>query len=376
MNAKKITAIVLLVLFVLSLPLSLLAADFGSILFNQSKVTGLVVNNLVSDQALPALVHEGLLLEAEHGDLYKPFMLRMIVNVVGGVDKHEFVDLLNIVLPEKDRVKLVDQVVGGLFAWFDNNQPYPDITIPISPIVDRVKSNTPAISAWIFRTFYVPACDATTVAAYQSGNFGTDVQGLVTCKPPAELKDKVVTATAAAILTTIEKQAPPSEIRLAEMLKAQVPAEQMLALKAQLNLARKLVPFLWMIPLLFLLVALGLAVRSLKDLIAWVQWPFFVAGGLGTLLVIFYGDPTPLITKALLPPPQAVIPTPAVAVLLSLANGLFARVSAVMLWESVPLLIIGAVLLAYSYRKSLATVPGGLLTFLRSLVPPQVEVKA
>ena len=53
MNAKKITAIVLLVLFVLSLPLSLAVTDFGSILFNQGKVTGLIVNNLVSDQALP-----------------------------------------------------------------------------------------------------------------------------------------------------------------------------------------------------------------------------------------------------------------------------------------------------------------------------------
>jgi len=88
-----------------------------------------------------------------------------------------------------------------------------------------------------------------------------------------------------------------------------------------------------------------------------------------------FGDPTPMITKALLPPPEALIPAPAVAILLRLANAVFSRLSTTILWISVPLLIIGAILLAFSYRESLKAAAAGLVAFMRSLVPPTAEVK-
>jgi hypothetical protein len=234
----------------------------------------------------------------------------------------------------------------------------------------------PAIAAWIFRTFQVPACDAKQIARYEAGEFGADVQGLVTCQPPAELKGTVIEATAGAIGASIAKQpAPPAEIRTAEMLKAQMPADQMLAQKLQLNTVRRVLPLLWIVPVLFLLIALALTVRSVRDLLAWVQWPFFAAGALGALLVGVFGNPTPMITRALLPPPEALIPTPAVAILLRLANAVFSRMSAAILWICVPLLILGAILLALAYRHGLRSAAGSLAAFLRSLAPPTAEAK-
>jgi len=376
MNAKSITAVILLVLFVLSLPMGLAVSSVSSLVFNQQSLTRLLSENLMSDQATPGLLHEITVLENFNGAIYKPFDLRMMVNVLSGVESSEWVDVLNLVLPEKDRLGLVDNVVAGLFTWFNNDQPYPEITIAVAPIVERVKGNVPDIAAWIFRTFHVPACNAKQIARYEAGEFGTDVQGLVTCKPPAELKDTVIQATADAIGATIAKQpAPPSEIRTAEMLKAQMPAELMLAQKQQLNTVRRVLPLLWIVPVLFLLIALALTVRSVKELVAWVQWPFFAAGALGMLLVGRFVDPTPMITKALLPPPEALIPAPAVAILLRLANAVFSRVRAAILWISVPLLIVGAILLAYSYRESLRSTVGGLAAFVRSLAPPTAETK-
>jgi hypothetical protein len=376
MNAKSITAVVLLVLFVLSLPLGLAVSSVSSLVFNQQSLTKLLSENVMSDQAMPGLLHEITVLENYHGAIYKPFDLRMMVNVFSGIERSEWLDVLNLVLPEKDRLGLVDNVVGGLFTWFDNEQPYPEITIAVAPIVERVKGNVPDIAAWIFRTFHVPACDAKQIARYEAGEFGTDVQGLVTCQPPAELKDTVIEATAGAIGATIAKQpALPVEIRTAEMLRAQMLAEQILAQKRQLNSVRRVLPLLWIAPVLFLLVALALTVRSVKDLAAWVRWPFFAAGALGGLLVGRFGDPAPMITKALLPPPEALIPTPAVAILLRLAHAVFSRMSTAILWVCVPLLILGALLLAFAYRASLRSAAGGLAAFVRSLAPPTAEAK-
>ena len=129
MNAKKITAIVLLTLFVLSFPLALTISNLGSILFSQNKVTDLIVTNLVSDKALPSLIKEITILETEHGALNKLFDNRMLMNVLSGIQSNEWVELFNVVLPEKDRVGLVDNITAGLFAWFENSQPYPEITI-------------------------------------------------------------------------------------------------------------------------------------------------------------------------------------------------------------------------------------------------------
>ena len=376
MNAKKITAIVLLTLFVLSFPLTLAITNLGSILFNQNKVTDLVVTDLVSDKALPGLIKEITILETEHGALNKLFDNRMLMNVLSGIQSNEWVELFDIVLPEKDRVALVDNIVGGLFTWFNDSQPYPDITIQVSPIIARLENNLPDVAAWIFKTFHVPACDAKQIARYQASDFGTDPQALITCTPPEDLKENVIAGTATAIQTTLTKQAPPAVINLTQELSKQMPHEQMLAQKAKLNQVRTLSQFLWIVPVLFFLIAIALVVRSLKEIITWVQWPFLVVGGLGSYLALRIGNPTPLITDALLPPPEAVVPPPAVAVLLRIANGLLSQVSVSMLWECLPFFIVGVILLAYSYRETLKAVPAGLVSFLRSLTPPNAEEKA
>lgn len=376
MNAKSIIAAILLALFVITLPLGLAASTIGGTLLNRDGLRALLVDNLLSDEAMPRLLHEITALENFHGAIYKSFDLRMMVNVLSGVEDREWVEVLNLALPETQRLALVDEITGGLFTWLDNDQPYPDIVIKVAPIVEGVKGNVPQIAAWIFRVFHVPPCNAKQIAAYEAGEFGTDVQGLVTCTPPPALKERVVDATAAAIAATMAQQpAPPAEIRTAEMLPAQAPAAEMLAQKAQANTARGVLPRLWILPLALLLIALLLTVRSLQDLVRWVKWPFFAAGALGTLLVMRFGDPTPFIKKALLPPPEALVPTPAVAILLRLAGALFARVSAVLLWVCVPLLVIGAILLVITYRHALREAGSGLMTFLRSLPPRAAEAK-
>ena len=100
MKNTKIIAIILLVLFVLTLPIALLASDTSSILFNKEKVTDLVVTKLLSDEALPRLIKEITLLETLHGKMDKTFDNRMLVNVLGGIHADQWLELFGIVFPK------------------------------------------------------------------------------------------------------------------------------------------------------------------------------------------------------------------------------------------------------------------------------------
>lgn len=377
MKNTKIIAIILLVLFVLTLPIALLASNASSILFNREKVTDLVVTKLLSDEALPRLIKEITLLETLHGKMDKTLDNRMLVNVLGGIHADQWLELFGIVLPEDQRVGLVEDVFGGIFTWLENDQPYPDVVIPTGEILGNVESNLLEVTTWVFGAFRVPPCEADQVARYQAGDYGDDPQALITCAPPAKMTKDVISATALVIGNTLAEQAPPAEIVLADQLSTQMSAEEMLAQKTQVKTARNMLGLIWLLPVIFLIIAVALVVRSAKDLMTWVQWPFFIAGALSVLLAFRVGNPEPILRDILLPVPEAINPPPpAVAVILRLADGLFSQVSAAMLWQTLPLLVIGAALLVYTYRENLKSIPASLGTFFRSLVPPTLEEKA
>jgi hypothetical protein len=176
--------------------------------------------------------------------------------------------------------------------------------------------------------------------------------------------------------STLAAQAPPAEIKLAEQMAGTMSAEDMLAQKAQANTARTAMPLLWLIPVSLFVIAIALVVRSVPDLITWVQWPLFVVGLLGLIAALRIGNPAPMIRNALLPIPEAVAPAPAVAVILRLADGLFSQVSTAMLWQTVPLLVIGLGLLVYSYQDAFKAIPAGLRNLFHALTPPALEEKA
>ena len=376
MKSKKIITLILLALFVLTLPIALLASDTSSILFNKEKVTDLVVTKLVSDEALPRLIKEITLLETLHGKMDKTLDNRMLVNVLGGIHSDQWLELFAIVLPEDQRVGLVEDVTGGIFTWLENDQPYPDVVIPVGKILSNVESNLLEVSTWVFGAFRVPPCEPDQVARYQAGDYGEDPQALITCTPPAEMTEDVISATALVIGNTLAKQAPPAEIALADQLSSQMSAEEMLTQKAQAKTARIMLGLFWLLPVIFFVIAIALMVRSAKDLITWVQWPFFAAGALSVLLALRVGNLDPILRDNLLPIPEAIVPPPAVAVILRLADGLFSQVGAAMLWQTLPLLVIGAALLVYTYRENLKAVPASLGTFFRSFIPPTLEEKA
>lgn len=376
MKTTNIISIIMLVFFVLFLPFTLIAANASGVLFNQERVTDLLVVNLISDESLPRVIREITIIETLHGDMDKSFDTRMLISVLGGIESEEWVELFDIVFPESDRIALVENLLGGMFGWLENDEPYPDVIINVGVILGNVEENLLEVTTWVFDAFRVPPCEPDQIARYQVGEFGDDPQALITCTPPEELTEIVISATAMVIGNTLAEEALPAQISLAEQMQISMTPEQMLAQKTQANQARTLLPILWLLPVLLFVIAIALTVRSFSDFITWAQWPLFAAGTLGVTLALRVGNPEPLIRNALLPAPEAVASPPVVALLLRLANGLFSQVSSAMLWQTLPLLIVGTGLLVYSYRQDIKAIPLGLNAFIHSLKPPTMEKKA
>jgi hypothetical protein len=375
MNTKKIISIVLLALTVITLPLTLILSNGAGILFNKEKVSDLIVTQLVSDEALPRTIKEITITETLHGNLDKDFDTRMLVNVLGGIEREQWLDLFTQVLPEVDRIALVRDVSSGFFTWLDNDQPYPEIVIEVEPILSNLQQNILGVTTWIFSSFRVPPCEPDQIARYEAGDFGADPQALITCAPPPALADQVISATAGVIMNTLAEEAPPAEVNLADEIGAQVSADEMLAQKGILNTLRFLLPLAWLLPAALFLIAIGLVVRSVSTLIRWAQWPLFIGGALATLLALWIRGIRSVLAGVLLPVPEAIVPPPAAAIVLRLVDGLGLRLSSAMLWQSLPLFIIGAILLIYSYRLVLSRIPVKVKQFIQVLTPASVEEK-
>lgn len=375
MKAKHTISIILLVLFALLLPLALVLSNLSATLFNQEKLTGLLVDNVFSDQALPQRIKEMTIFEAQYSDLNKTLDMRMMTNVLGGIEAEKWLELFGLILPEETRVSLTNDLVGGLFAWLDTNDPYPDVVIPVTDMLGGVQENILPVTAWVFDAFRVPPCSDELVAGFAKGEYGADPTTLITCTPPAEMTGEVVAATSVMLGGMIAEQAPSEDIIVADQISAMMSEEEILSQKATINRARRLLPLAWVLPILLFLVAAALVIRSVESAIAWLQWPLFATGLTGLILGFRLANPISLLEGALLPPPAGV-PAPGIAVVFKLLESLLSQIGTALLWQTIPLLVIGAGMLAYSYRETMKTVPAELSNFFKSLVPPTLEENA
>lgn len=375
MKAKNIISVILLALFALLLPATLVISNAAGTLFNQEKLSALLMTNVISDEALPALIKEMTIFEVENSSKEKTLDMRMMTNVLSGVEADEWLDLFAIVLPEEARIALVEDLVGGIFAWFGSVDAYPDIVIPVTGILGGVQENLLPVTAWVFDAFRVPPCSDELAAGFEVGDYGDDPTALITCTPPEEMTNDVVAAASVMLGDMLSAQAPSEDIVLADQISASMSEEAMLAQKKTANTMRRILPLAWALPALCLIIAAGMVIRSPQDAITWLQWPFFATGLIGLILGLRLTNPALMLQNALVPPPAGA-PAPAIAVVIKLLESLLGEAGAVVLWVTTPLLLIGAGMLAYTYQENLKQVPAALGAFFKSLVPPTLEEKA
>lgn len=348
MTPGKIAAIVLLVLFVLSLPVSLLVKNMGDTLFSSEKIGELVVDNVISNTAIPKSIKKALVAQVRHGAEGFTLEQRLLLSMTGSVDEREWIALLDLVMPEKERVALTQQATGAVFTWLESEQAYPELVIPTGEYAAAFASHAEEVIPWIYDSMLFPGCSVEQEARYARGDFGDDLKVLIGCRPAAESRAQLIPRAAELLRKELQAQEIPQTVSLSEELsQAQLAPEKMRLQKKKINTLRTITFNIWLLPLLLLAGALACVVRSRNDLAAWLKWPLLSAGLFGVLLVKTLLSPTGFMAQALGAPP-ADMPAAAFAIIKKFLMALFLQVGEALFTQMSVVMAVGAVLLFLS----------------------------
>ena len=341
----KIAAIILLVIFVFGLPVSLFVKNVGDTLFSPEKIGELVVDNIISDTALPKSIKKAMVAQVRHGAAGFTLEQRLMLSMTGSVDEREWVALLDLAIPEQERVELTAQATEAFFIWLDSDQAYPELVIPTGEYAAAFESHAEEIIPWVYDSTLFPGCSEEQEARYARGEFGSDLKSLISCRPAAESRAQLIPHAAELLRKEIQSQDIPQTVSLSEELnKAQLTPEKMSLQKKKINTLRTLTHGVWLLPLLLLSGALACAVRSCNALAAWLKWPLVATGLLGLLMANSFMSPTGIFEQLLSAPP-AETPAAAFAIIKKLLSTLFHEAGETLFMQMSVALVAGALLL-------------------------------
>lgn len=360
MKIRKILSIVLLVIFVITLPVFLVAFNTSTQLLSADNLPEILMESTLSNEALPQRVREAVWFQYWYGEGLDegPRML------ITGIHNSQFVKLFGIVLPESDREALVSDIAAGLMGWLSSDAPYPDVVIETGAIVNNVKAKAADIGYWVHESIKVPPCNAEVETNIANGIFSDELMNLISCNP-SNANHQAVGNHLGEIITGMVADVPvPESVDVGAQLASSMDEEQALSTKGTLSRVRMLTRIAWILPLLILGIGLAIAVRSQKELMVWAGWPLFITGLIGTILASRIANPLPLLETRLMPPPAG-LPAPAAPILMAVLGNLLAKIGSALTWQMAIVLVIGLALLAYTYRESIVKFLSNLWAWLK-----------
>lgn len=348
MKIRKIISTILLVIFAITLPVSLLALNTSTQVLSEENLPDLLMESTLSNEALPQRVREAVWFQYWYSEGLDdaPKML------ITGIHNSQFVKLFSMVLPESDREALVTDIAAGLIGWLGNDAPYPDVVIESGAIIENVKTNAADIGYWVHESIKVPPCNAETEANLANGVFSEDMMNVISCNP-SNANHQAVGNHLGEIIGGMVATAPvPASIDVGAQLASNMDEESALATKGQLSRVRMLTRILWIIPLLVLVIALALLGRDRKTLLTWAGWPLFISGLIGIILASRLASPMLILENAFMPPPVA-MPAPAAPIVMAILAQLLTIVGNALQWQMGIVFALGLGLIIYTNQAAL-----------------------
>ena len=271
--ATRAAAIVLAAAFMLTLPLSLVAFNLGRIAFSPDRMTVLLLETIDETGGLRRLVIDSLAAESE----------------AGGSEGLDLGRALSFLSPqERDYVgeelappgwakEQLGAIVGGIYAWIDNDRAGPAFQVDITDLKVALLSGGASdlvetvVDSW-------PACsveeiaDMTVDTLLGEGTFKL-------CEPPEPLRSALVGLVNASV--TLSLRALPDQVSLGETENTPAPPEVMQA-KERIREIRFLTAWSWLLSPVMLGLVMALVIRSWRGVALWWGIPL-IFGALLTL---------------------------------------------------------------------------------------------
>jgi len=331
----RLLAVLVALVFVLTLPATILAFDIGQVLFSEDRIKPILVDQLTAtDELRQTLVTS--FLSGSGAEPINPGGFDL-VRSARSLSPGQVVELTNLLLPDAWFRDQIGGVVTGIYGWIDSDQTRPLLTIDLRPLkLKLVNGGARQLMQLLIDSW--PQCLPGQNSQIEQAMLSSKPPPILYCKPSSSLRDIYTERTS--IWLTNRVPALPDTLSLVGEGASAPPVPDLTALKARIRLTRDLARWAWMIPASILGMIMALAIRSWPGLTRWWGIPLAL-GGIFSLAPIPFAKAFEGRLLRELPPGEALPPVVKDA-LASAAGGIRVAVLQALAAQAILLVLLGA----------------------------------
>jgi hypothetical protein len=287
---------ILLFLVVVSLPLTLLARDMGQLIFDADTIKELVSENLLAPEFVArvaenvtvsaistAMEEEPVPDEIADSEQEEGLDMSLMTEAFSYLEEEDWIEITTLIAPPDLVGETVNGLVDGYVAWLDNEDDFPALRFELAPWKANLRTHSSSVVAILLDA--LPACTAEEIAAQMLAGLeeGESLGQVLTpvCRPTEPLystmlggADRMVGGLTARMPDSVDTS----------VLGEESAPEELVLLKQNLQRARLILSWSWLLVAGVGALAVWMASRSLPEALRRASWPLLFAGGI-TLLI-------------------------------------------------------------------------------------------
>ena len=263
-------------IFAITLPLTLVAFAWGSVLFSAQEVTEIFTDELVGSGALQEIAIEVMLEQVPRGGE------DLAAGILDFLGRQRLDEMLRELLPEEWAEIQVRSNIESLYVWLDNDRLLPALSLDVQPLKDRLLSGgaeelaTSVVSSW-------PTCGLEQVEFLLRDGVPRGELPAFLCQPPEPLRTTVIAVATDLVLRQVTEL--PATVEIAEGASVDATPQEIMEFKSSMRTLRAFSRAGWLLPLSMLGLIVAVAVRSWPQLLRW--WGgSILAAGVGTFFML------------------------------------------------------------------------------------------
>jgi hypothetical protein len=340
--------------FILVLPLSILAFDLGRGVFNPPLMKTVLTEIVTESELIPVALDWYSDRRAEEryaaGEAQAWVGEPDVVQLMDFMGLNDWIKIRDIALPDEILAGWVSDSVDGTYAWVDNDDRVPQIIWEMEPFIAHVDGE-PGLQSIQIAYAALPPCNAEQIADFEArlaaAPAGTEVLYNL-CEFPDPWYEDQFSDYLESLQDLIDNI--PLKFELTDEL-AQVEDTTGVGperLKSQARTIRFWMQWAFLIPVVLVVLILLLGVRNLRSLARWVGIPLIAGGVIALLLALLHSALiTALLSFGVLSEiPELVISEVTKAILI-LAGYVFRP----MVWQALLIVVLGGVLVLIGYLR-------------------------
>ena len=271
----RVIAIIVLTLFVLIFPISLLMKEIGALLFDPDTTKDLIQNNFLDEENISNLIQASLKSYLSDSSDQSNSTNEFIAKGFNALDERDWREMTSLIAPAALIQQTSGEVVDSIAEWINNDNDLPNLTIELQPWKQNIINNAEPLVIIILDA--LPKCTASELSdqIFQALNGDGGLSGTIpACNPPEPIYSLVLEKSNG--LANLMVQSLPESIDLSQLEIQGL--DQLQRVKQVLSQAKIILNWSWVIVLLLALFGLGLAAHGLVEWLSWSGWSIFLAG--------------------------------------------------------------------------------------------------